>query len=105
MPRYIDADALKSRMLNYYDCVNQNTSKGNYRGETLMAYEVADMIEDCIDNAPTADVAEVRRGAWKKVNEKYPRYVCTACNHLFNNEEYRYCSHCGARMGRRKGKQ
>lgn len=64
MARYINADALKSRMLNYYDCVNENTGKENYRGETLMAYEVADMIEDCIDNAPTADVvprAEVDR--------------------------------------------
>ena len=57
MARYIDADALKDRMLNYYDCVNEVTSKCNYRGDTLMDYEVADMIEDCIDNAPTADVA------------------------------------------------
>ena len=57
MARYIDADALKSRMLNYYDCVNENSGKSNYRGETLMNYEVADMIEDCIENAPTADVA------------------------------------------------
>lgn len=56
MPRYIDADALKDRMLNYYECVNADTSKSNYKGETLMNYEVADMIEDCIDNAPAADV-------------------------------------------------
>ena len=61
MPRYIDADALKDRMLNYYECVNAETSKSDYRGETLMNYEVADMIEDCIDNAPTADVVEVVR--------------------------------------------
>ena len=57
MARYIDADKLKARMFNYYGCVNADTSKSNYRGETLMNYEVADMIEDCIDNAPTADVA------------------------------------------------
>ena len=61
MARYIDADELKNRMFNYYECVNENTAKENYRGETLMAYEVADMIEDCIDNAPTADVVEVVR--------------------------------------------
>lgn len=61
MPRYIDADALKDRMLNYYECVNADTSKSNYKGETLMNYEVADMIEDCIDNAPAADVVEVVR--------------------------------------------
>ena len=67
MERYIDAVALKERMLNYYDCVNDTTCKGNYRGETLMDYEVADMIEDCIDNAPTADVvAVVRCGECKR---------------------------------------
>lgn len=37
-------------------------------------------------------------GEWKKVNEKYPRYVCTACNHLCNNRGYKYCPNCGARM-------
>lgn len=56
MARYGDLDALKNRMFNYYECVNETTGKSNYRGETLMNYEVADMIEDCIDNAPTADV-------------------------------------------------
>lgn len=62
MVKYINADVLKDKMFNYYDCVNRNTRKGNYKGETLMNYEVADMIEDCIDNAPNADVEEVRRG-------------------------------------------
>ena len=37
-------------------------------------------------------------GEWKKANEKYPRYVCTDCNHLYNNKEYKYCPNCGARM-------
>lgn len=37
-------------------------------------------------------------GEWKKFQELYPRYVCTACNHLFNNKEYKYCPNCGAKM-------
>ena len=37
-------------------------------------------------------------GEWKKFQELYPRYVCTACNHLFNNKSYKYCPNCGARM-------
>lgn len=45
-----------------------------------------------------ADLVEVRRGEWKQVSEKYPRYVCTYCNHLFNNKEYKYCPNCGAYM-------
>lgn len=70
MPRYIDADALKARMLSYYGCVNENTAKENYRGETLMNYEVADMIEDCIDNAPTADVVEVENVSDQIIRKK-----------------------------------
>lgn len=37
-------------------------------------------------------------GEWKKVHDKAPRYVCTSCNHLCNNKEYKYCPHCGAKM-------
>lgn len=109
MSRYIDADVLKDKMFNYYDCVNRNTGKGNYKGETLMNYEVADMIEDCIDNAPTADVEEVRHGKWiyRGNNWKMEHvFECSVCERwLFTNstecvvEEYPYC-HCGAKMER-----
>lgn len=50
-----DLDAAKSRLLNYYPCVNEDTHKSNYMGDTLMSYEVVDMIQDCIDNTPTID--------------------------------------------------
>ena len=59
--RLIDADALRKRMFSYYNCVNEHTSKSTYRGDTLMNYEVADMIEYCIDDAPTVDAVEVVR--------------------------------------------
>ena len=39
-----------------------------------------------------------KEGRWKKIYDKAPRYVCTACNHLFNNKEYKYCPNCGAKM-------
>lgn len=81
MARYIDADALKERMLHYYECVNPNTSKATYNGETLMAYEVVDMVEDCIVNAPEAEVVEVRHAEW--IEDGYNDIPCA-------------CSHCGA---------
>ena len=59
--RLIDANALMKRFYNYYDCVNEFTSKNGYRGDTLMDYEVADMIYNCIENAPTVDAVEVVR--------------------------------------------
>ena len=37
-------------------------------------------------------------GEWIKKYDKAPRYVCTVCNHLYNNREYKYCPHCGAWM-------
>lgn len=108
MARYIDADALKDKMFDYYGCVTANTGKSNYIGETLMSYEVADMIEDCIDNAPTADVQEVRHGKWiyKGHHEMMGHaFQCSVCERwMFTNSpnsvvgEYPYC-HCGAKMG------
>lgn len=37
-------------------------------------------------------------GEWVKKYEKAPRYVCTSCNHLFNNKDYKFCPNCGAKM-------
>jgi len=47
-----------------------------------------------------ADVTATVHAHWKQVSEKYPRYVCTACNHLFNNKGFKYCPFCGAKMGK-----
>ena len=37
-------------------------------------------------------------GEWIKKYDKAPRYVCSVCNHLFNNKSYNYCPNCGAKM-------
>lgn len=53
-----------------YKVMDLESANGRpYKGDTLMDYEVVDMIEDCIDNAPTADVVEVK---WIDVNERLP---------------------------------
>ena len=106
--RLIDANELKNRMFNYYGCVNEHTSKSTYAGETLMNYEVADLIEDCIDNAPTVDAVEVVHGRW----DDSGRYIfpngsiavrCTECGCALNMDEFEkyywhYCPNCGAKM-------
>ena len=56
-----DLDEAKRLLLNYYPCVNENTHKSNYMGDTLMSYEVACMIEDCIEDTPTIDAVPVVR--------------------------------------------
>lgn len=96
--RLIDADALKERLFGYYECVNPNTAKETYRGETLMAYEVADMIDDCVDDAPTIEAEPVKHGRWKRTSDGAA--FCTACKRKMNPSQYGYgyCGLCGARM-------
>lgn len=78
--RLIDADALRTAMFSYYPCVNEHSVKHNYSGDTLMDYEVADLIEDCIDNAPTIDAVPVVRCKdckyWQDNNGGYPHEEC-----------------------------
>lgn len=50
-----------------------------------------------MEDAPTADVKEVKHGEWKKRgNEK----KCSVCEFIYysNNDEWNYCPNCGARM-------
>ena len=110
--RLIDANALRKRLFSYYSCVNENSSKEYYKGETLMTYEVADMIEDCIDNAPTVDAVEVVHGRWNKSrlfsSEGFWSgfgygYACSICGDEVDCDEndaleYNYCPNCGAKM-------
>lgn len=82
MSRYIDADALLKNL------------------PEDLPYKAS--VKRVLTQAPTADVVEVKRGKWKKVYEIYPMYVCTSCNHLYNNKEYRYCPNCGSKNGRKR---
>ena len=59
-----DLDAAKNLLLNYYSCVNEGTHKSNHMGDTLMSYEVADLIQDCIDNTPTIDPIHTAGGCY-----------------------------------------
>ena len=54
----IEKDLIRQRLFNYYNCVSEGTSKSDYKGETIMNYEVADMIEDCLDAAPVVMMAD-----------------------------------------------
>lgn len=68
-----------------------------YKGEFIL--RIAKHLYD----AGYRKASEVRHGEWKKLYDKAPRYVCTACNHLYNNREYKFCPNCGAKMdGERK---
>lgn len=104
MPRYIDADALMERLKLQY-------------GEDLgwqcpvNMSDVGDMIED----APTADVVEVRHGYWVD----YECGECSECGNRISDimdgeSDYRSsfsiydlvaCPYCGAKMDRERSEQ
>ena len=93
-------DEAKKKLFSYYSFVNENTHKSNYMGETLMSYEVTDMIEDCMANTPTIDpeslpiVRELReqleceRNRRIKIQYNYHEYtIKQLCDKLKNTEE------------------
>ena len=41
---------MRNKLFNYYDGLTEHTSKSNHNGDSLMFYEVADMITDCIES-------------------------------------------------------
>jgi rRNA maturation endonuclease Nob1 len=57
-----------------------------------------DIVARFADHLLANGVIVQAHGEWKKLQDIYPRYVCTCCNHLYNNKEYKYCPWCGAKM-------
>lgn len=49
---------LKENMFGYYECIGESAKGRPYKGDTLMDYEVVDMIEDCVDNLVKEMVGE-----------------------------------------------
>lgn len=86
--------------------VNTDLLKAEFTGNFTKAY-VVPLIKSIIDNAPTADVEEVRHGKWiYKGHHPMMSHVfqCSVCKrYMFSNsldyvpEEYPYC-HCGAKL-------
>lgn len=83
MPRYIDAEKLKKHYAWW----------GDENKETF------DII---IDQQPTADVQESKRGKWLRVSEcpKSWTRACSVCGEraYMIRREYPYCPNCSAKM-------
>jgi hypothetical protein len=97
MARYIDADELLGNLKRQYG------EELGWQGTTNMS-DVGMMIED----APIADVAEVKHGEWREVNESENVWMCTGADGCGNevlflegtphDYEWNYCPNCGAKM-------
>lgn len=108
MPRLIDADALMAQLKAIRIRSNDLTIdyKRGHSDGIITAVEYA-------DDAPTADVAPVVRGEWKRGREfsSYPRvpfigdaYYCSNCEEEaywdtdYGQQLFGFCPNCGAKM-------
>lgn len=83
MPRYIDAEKLKKHYAWWGD-------------------ENKETFDSIIDQQPSADVQEVKRGKWLRVSEcpKSWTRACSVCGEraYMIRREYPYCPNCSAKM-------
>ncbi len=91
MSRYIDADALREKVLYHADTMNH---AGNH--EQAKAYNHCLCM---IDDMPTADVVERKRGKWIIREPIHMHSICSCCGY-YNaiSPYYEYCPNCGADM-------
>lgn len=75
--RLIDADEFKRRMAGVYE---------EYMWEVL-------------EDMPTADAQEVKRGKWTHDGSKWAnRFICSECGYKLFDEPTNFCPNCGAKM-------
>ncbi len=98
MARYIDADLLRIEMEDLYE---HHIEMRNFSADGAVA--------DCLtmlNNAPTADVEEVKHGEWFLLDECSNEGVyCSECHKKVYRKEYanqkvksKFCPNCGAKM-------
>lgn len=115
MSKYIDRNLILAGIEDLKKSPWYNGCNGNY--ESIIRREAIDIVTElCIKQAPTADVAEVKHGEWTK--DDSDGCFCSFCgwytdydydyvtNNGLGNDDFIYCSHCGARMdGERKDEE
>lgn len=97
MARYIDAEKLKCSI----DSATDSIFDWDKTIEEL-DYNLCELVDD----EPTADVQEVKRGKWVKPgnDQDHKQWICSECKGLTETAcycwhcYYNYCPCCGARM-------
>lgn len=89
MAKYIDADKVHIDYDKLRTC-------GNY-------IDAGQYLISVINEAPTADVVEVRHGKWLPHKSKYGNdnesvYTCSECGDNIGFQKKTYCPNCGAKM-------
>lgn len=99
MARYIDADKVLLELQKF--SLDTSNPYGVGYSDCLTA------VEDVLNEAPTADVEEVKHGEWIEKEEVYGDvyYTCSNCNNDWTTIDgtpqqnfMNYCPNCGAKM-------
>ena len=108
---YIDRDEFVKEQRHLY-CDNCGKRKGMKNGKMRFVYEIGDApcracgigdVLDDLEDAPSADVVEQKRGRWElDILDGTPVYgpvtiVCSEC-HRISFSGFPYCPNCGAKM-------
>lgn len=106
MAKYIEREALTEKIDNleppvFYADGNLDWYQDGFK-------DALKEVNKILDSQPTADVAEVKHGEWKKQKGK-PEAICSECGRevvyqIVNNRwEYEnYCPHCGTKMDKER---
>lgn len=102
MSKYIDKDALLEKMQDRYEDLAKDY--GDYDNYVMGFHDAIELLE----NAPTADVQEVKHANWVHYGEYCQ---CSNCEHVSDDIYYEgdmdsgyytvlphYCSNCGCKM-------
>lgn len=93
MAEYIERETLLEAMGEVYDCYNPDIERDRNIRKGIV------FVKWVVESHPTADVAEVKHGKWKKI-QNYA--LCTNCKHKVNwgckDFLSPYCPECGAKM-------
>ena len=101
MARYIDADKLKDNFCEACSthkryCMTVEKCRAREQPDYKWCFKMR-----LIDNAPTADVVEVKHGEWKgKPIAGYSDIKCSVCSKVFPHQtgKWNFCPNCGAKM-------
>lgn len=102
MPRYADID----KLLETFDAdapMNWTDTEAEIQEQRDFEY-----YRGIVENAPTADVAEVKHGEWEHLGNRFAN--CSNCGTIFEALPTLYafevnnifCRHCGAKMHRER---
>lgn len=97
MPRYIDAEILEHKFIEWRADLKKKKETAKTQREAKRTSDIAAGVVCCLmelRDAPTADVQEVKHGHWDQIATFL---ICSNCK-TPSKYQYSFCSNCGAKM-------